>query len=88
VTKLILLYSKQAIYNPNRRQINEKSAAFIRGRRLFEGGVYLSKMGKLGSVPVLRTRRLECLLMTIFKLMYVAIFVPNLKLNIQGATVC
>jgi hypothetical protein len=50
--------------NPNRHHINEKSVAFIRGRRLFEGGVYLSKMGKLGSVPALRTRRLECLLTT------------------------
>jgi hypothetical protein len=33
----------------------------VDARRLFEGGVYLSKMGKLGSVPVLRTPRLECL---------------------------
>jgi hypothetical protein len=36
-------------------------------RHLFEGGVYLSKTGKLGSAPVLRTRRLECLdIMAVF----------------------
>ena len=52
--------------NPTRHHINEKSAAFIRARHLFEGGVYLSKMGKLGSVPVLRTPRLECLGMSRF----------------------
>jgi hypothetical protein len=33
-----------------------------KARQLFEGFVYLSKMGKLGNVPVLRNRRLQCLI--------------------------
>ena len=38
-----------------------------KARHLFEGGVYLSKIGKLGSVPVLRTWRLECLQRLVLK---------------------
>ena len=37
------------------------STSMRKAQHLFEGGVYLSKMGTLGRVPVLRTRRLKCL---------------------------
>jgi hypothetical protein len=67
VMKLVFVASTvNLLFNSNSTQpiltlTQIDTTSMPKARHLFEGGVYSSKMGKLGSVPVLRTRRLECL---------------------------
>ena len=67
VIKLVFVASTvNLLFNSNSTQpiltlTQIDTTSMRKARHLFEGGVYLSKMGKLGSVPVLSTQRLECL---------------------------
>ena len=67
VIKLVFVASAvNLLFNSNSTQpiltlTQTDTTSMRKARHLFEGGVYLSKMGKLGSVPVLRTRKLEYL---------------------------
>jgi hypothetical protein len=70
VIKLVFVASTvNLLFNSNSTQpvltlTQIDTTSMRKARQLFERGVYLSKMGKLGSVPVLSNRRLECLHMS------------------------